>query len=106
MATISSYTTTKGQTRYRVRYRTPEHRQTDKRGFTTKRDAERFAASVEVAKMREAVKIAGDRAELEASGGVNLQTVRAIAETGVHRISIGSLTKDVAALDLSMRFMH
>lgn len=57
-------------------------------------------------RMREAVKIAGERAELEASGGVSLETVRAIAETGVHRISIGSLTKDVKALDLSMRFMH
>ena len=56
--------------------------------------------------MREAVKISGDRAELEASGGVNLQSVRAIAETGVQRISIGSLTKDVEALDLSMRFFH
>ncbi len=57
-------------------------------------------------RMREAVKVAGERAELEASGGVSLETVRAIAETGVHRISIGSLTKDVKALDLSMRFMH
>jgi nicotinate-nucleotide pyrophosphorylase (carboxylating) len=56
------------------------------------------------AQMREAVKLAGGRAELEASGGVNLQTVRAIAETGVDRISIGSLTKDIEALDLSMRF--
>jgi nicotinate-nucleotide pyrophosphorylase (carboxylating) len=55
--------------------------------------------------MREAVKIAGDRAELEASGGVRLATVRAIAETGVHRISIGSLTKDIEALDLSLRFV-
>jgi nicotinate-nucleotide pyrophosphorylase (carboxylating) len=54
--------------------------------------------------MREAVKVAGDRAELEASGGVSLKTVRAVAETGVHRISIGSLTKDVTALDLSLRF--
>ena len=57
-------------------------------------------------KMREAVRIAGERAELEASGGVNLDTVRAIAETGVHRISVGTLTKDIEALDLSMRFMH
>ena len=57
-------------------------------------------------RMREAVALAGDRAELEASGGVSLDTVRAIAETGVHRISIGSLTKDVQALDLSLRFMH
>jgi nicotinate-nucleotide pyrophosphorylase (carboxylating) len=56
--------------------------------------------------MREAVRVAGSRAQLEASGGVTLQTVRPIAETGVHRISVGSLTKDVQALDLSMRFMH
>jgi nicotinate-nucleotide pyrophosphorylase (carboxylating) len=55
--------------------------------------------------MREAVAIAGNRAELEASGGVSLASVRAIAETGVQRISIGSLTKDVEALDLSMRFI-
>ena len=60
----------------------------------------------DLAKMREAVKITGDRAELEASGGVNLKNVREIAETGVHRISVGSLTKDVEALDLSMRFTH
>lgn len=53
--------------------------------------------------MREAVRIAGGRAELEASGGVTLDTVRAIAETGVDRISIGSLTKDIDAVDLSMR---
>ena len=54
--------------------------------------------------MREAVKIAGDRAELEASGGITLENVRAVAETGVHRISIGSLTKDIKAVDFSMRF--
>ncbi len=54
--------------------------------------------------LREAVKLTNGRAELEASGGVNLQTVRAIAETGVDRISVGSLTKDIQALDLSMRF--
>jgi nicotinate-nucleotide pyrophosphorylase (carboxylating) len=54
--------------------------------------------------MRDAVRANHGRAELEASGGVNLQTVRAIAETGVDRISIGSLTKDVKAVDLSMRF--
>ena len=54
--------------------------------------------------MRAAVSLNAARAELEASGGVNLQTVRAIAETGVDRISIGGLTKDVQAIDLSMRF--
>ncbi|SIS22180.1 site-specific integrase [Williamsia sterculiae] len=51
MATISSYATRAGK-RYRVRYRTPEHRQTDKRGFRTKREAEAFAATVEVEKLR------------------------------------------------------
>lgn len=54
--------------------------------------------------MRAAVELAAGRAELEASGGINLDTVRAIAETGVDRISIGSLTKDIQAIDLSMRF--
>lgn len=54
--------------------------------------------------MRKAVEIAAGRAELEASGGITLENVRAIAETGVDRISIGSLTKDVSAVDLSMRF--
>lgn len=54
--------------------------------------------------MREAVAITAGRAVLEASGNVNLDTVRGIAETGVDRISIGALTKDVRALDLSMRF--
>jgi len=54
--------------------------------------------------MREAVKIAAGRAELEASGGITLDNVRAIAETGVDRISIGSLTKDIKAADFSMRF--
>jgi nicotinate-nucleotide pyrophosphorylase (carboxylating) len=60
----------------------------------------------DLAGMRKAVEVAGAQAELEASGGISLQTVRGVAETGVHRISVGSLTKDVQALDLSMRFMH
>jgi nicotinate-nucleotide pyrophosphorylase (carboxylating) len=54
--------------------------------------------------MRAAVSLNAGRAKLEASGGITLQTVRAVAETGVDRISIGSLTKDVQAVDLSMRF--
>ncbi|OWY37325.1 nicotinate-nucleotide diphosphorylase (carboxylating) [Xenophilus sp. AP218F] len=54
--------------------------------------------------MRRAVAMAGGQAELEASGGVDMSTVRAIAETGVDRISIGKLTKDIKAVDLSMRF--
>lgn len=51
MATVSKYQNASGKTLYRVRYRTPENRQTDKRGFKTKRDAESFAATVEVKKM-------------------------------------------------------
>jgi len=60
--------------------------------------------NMSIDQMREAVTITGDRAELEASGGITLDNVRAIAETGVHRISSGSLTKDVKAVDFSMRF--
>jgi nicotinate-nucleotide pyrophosphorylase (carboxylating) len=55
--------------------------------------------------MAEAVRINDGRALLEASGGINLQTVRAIAETGVDRISVGSLTKDVRATDYSLRIV-
>ena len=55
--------------------------------------------------MCDAVQFTARRAELEASGGINLKTVRVIAETGMDRISIGSLTKDVNAIDLSMRFI-
>lgn len=55
--------------------------------------------------MRDAVALSDGRALLEASGGVNMGTVRAIAETGVDRISIGSLTKDVQATDYSLRIV-
>jgi nicotinate-nucleotide pyrophosphorylase (carboxylating) len=53
--------------------------------------------------LREAVRITDQRASLEISGGVTLDSVRALAETGVDRISIGSLTKDIKAIDFSMR---
>jgi nicotinate-nucleotide pyrophosphorylase (carboxylating) len=53
--------------------------------------------------MREAVRITGGRVQLEASGGVTLETVRAVAETGVDRISVGALTHSVEALDISLR---
>jgi nicotinate-nucleotide pyrophosphorylase (carboxylating) len=55
--------------------------------------------------MREAVSLNLGRAVLEASGGVNAQTVQAIAQTGVDRISVGSLTKDIRATDYSLRVM-
>lgn len=59
--------------------------------------------NMSLAQMREAVELNAGRAKLEASGGVTLETVRTIAETGVDRISIGGLTKDVRAIDLSLR---
>ena len=59
--------------------------------------------NMDLAQMRQAVGLTAGRAELEASGGVSLETVRAIAETGVDRISIGGLTKNVHAVDLSLR---
>ena len=54
--------------------------------------------------LHEAVRLNAGRARLEASGGVNLETIRAIAVTGVDDISVGALTKDVRAIDFSMRF--
>ncbi|MDD1014361.1 carboxylating nicotinate-nucleotide diphosphorylase [Pseudomonas rubra] len=53
--------------------------------------------------MREAVRLNAGKAKLEASGGVTQSTLRVIAETGVDYISIGAMTKDVKAVDLSMR---
>ena len=52
--------------------------------------------------MREAVSLPQGRAELEASGGITLENVRAVAETGVDFISVGALTHSAPALDLSM----
>lgn len=54
--------------------------------------------------LRKAVALNQGRAVLEASGGITLQNVHQIAKTGVDRISVGSLTKDIKAVDLSMRF--
>ncbi|MFJ2988290.1 carboxylating nicotinate-nucleotide diphosphorylase [Collimonas sp. NPDC087041] len=56
--------------------------------------------------MRDAVDLNAGRALLEASGGINMDTLRAIAETGVDRISIGSLTKDIRATDYSLRIIE
>lgn len=53
--------------------------------------------------LRQAVRINQGRAQLEASGGITLENVRAIAETGVDRISVGGLTKNIDAVDLSLR---
>jgi len=53
-------------------------------------------------RMREAVQLTGGRVPLEASGGVSLESVAAIAATGVDYISVGALTHSAPVLDLSM----
>ena len=58
----------------------------------------------DLADLRAAVQHTGKRAELEASGGITIDSLRDVALTGVGRISIGSLTKDLQTIDLSMRF--
>jgi len=58
----------------------------------------------DIAGMRAAVTATRGRAKLEASGGITLATIRSIAETGVDFISTGDVTKNVKAVDLSMRF--
>lgn len=60
--------------------------------------------NMDLAMLKEAVRINAGRAVLEISGGVTLAGLRALADTGVDRISIGTLTKDVQAIDYSMRF--
>ena len=55
--------------------------------------------------MKEAVAFTKGRALLEASGGIDLDQIRAIAATGVDRISLGKLTKDIQAVDFSMRIL-
>jgi nicotinate-nucleotide pyrophosphorylase (carboxylating) len=60
--------------------------------------------NMDLATMRQAVELVDGRALLEASGGVRLETVRAIAETGVDLISVGALTHSAPALDISLEF--
>ena len=59
--------------------------------------------NMDIATLQDAVRLNAGRAILEISGGVTLTGLRALAETGVDRISIGTLTKDVQAIDFSMR---
>jgi len=58
--------------------------------------------NMDLAAMREAVAMIAGRALVEASGGVNLETVREIAETGVDIISVGALTHSCRSMDISM----
>ncbi|MCB1754705.1 MAG: carboxylating nicotinate-nucleotide diphosphorylase [Gammaproteobacteria bacterium] len=57
-----------------------------------------------LADLEKAVSIAGDKADLEASGNISLENIQAVARTGVDYISTGSITKHIYAIDLSMRF--
>ena len=58
--------------------------------------------NMSVDELRRAVELAGGRAELEASGGITLDGVRFVAETGVDYISVGALTHSAPALDVSL----
>jgi nicotinate-nucleotide pyrophosphorylase (carboxylating) len=60
--------------------------------------------NMDLGQLKEAVELVGDRAMTEASGGINIETVQAIAETGVKLISIGALTHSYRAVDISMLF--
>ena len=60
--------------------------------------------NMSLADLRAAVALVGGRAQTEASGGVNLQTVRAIAGTGVDFISVGALTHSARAVDIALDF--
>ena len=66
--------------------------------------AQEKARDLGLEEMAEAVRITDGRALLEASGGVNLDTVRAIAETGVDLISVGALTHSAGSMDISLDF--
>ena len=60
----------------------------------------------DISTLKAAVKLNAKRAILEASGGIDISNVREVALTGVDRISIGDLTKNISAIDLSMRFSN
>jgi nicotinate-nucleotide pyrophosphorylase (carboxylating) len=60
--------------------------------------------NMDLKQLRQAVKIVNGRAKTEASGGVNLKTVRAIAETGVDFISVGAITHSARAVDIGLDF--
>jgi nicotinate-nucleotide pyrophosphorylase (carboxylating) len=60
--------------------------------------------NMSTAQIRRAVALAAGRCSLEVSGGVTLERLRELAETGVDRISVGALIKDIRAIDFSMRF--
>lgn len=106
VATIAPYDTASGK-RYRVRYRTPDRRQTDRRGFRTKREAQAFAATVEVAKMRgEYVAPADGRVTVDAlvdrwlSGRGDLGASTGERYAGIIRTHVAPRWTDVAIGDV------
>ena len=61
--------------------------------------------NMSLSELRQAVKLVGTRAKTEASGGVTLKTVRAIAKTGVDFISVGAITHSARAIDVGLDFL-
>ena len=59
--------------------------------------------NMSIDEMKEAVELIGDKAIIEASGNVNMETIRSIAETGVDLISVGALTHSYKSFDISMK---
>jgi nicotinate-nucleotide pyrophosphorylase (carboxylating) len=97
----------------KMREKTPHTMKIEVETSTLEQVRECLSCSVDIimldnmnpAMMREAVKLAGGKAILEASGGINLDNVRQVAETGVDYISIGALTHSAPASDISMRLL-
>ena len=98
----------------RMREKIPHTMKIEVEASTMEQVRECLSSSVDIimldnmqpAMMREAVKLAGGRAVLEASGGINLDNVREVAETGIDYISVGALTHSAPARDISMRLKH
>ncbi|MDC8973981.1 tyrosine-type recombinase/integrase [Mycobacterium marinum] len=112
MATIEKYESSSGATRYRVRYRTPDHRQTTKRGFPTKRDAQAWADQLEVDKRRGVyVAPAAGRVKLGEYAQTWLDSKHKLKESTRARYQVvldTALAKyaDVALGDISRRFVR
>jgi len=90
----------KHRTKFKIEVETKNLKEVEK-ALTTKADII-MLDNFEVEEMNKAVKMINGKCKVEASGGVNLDTVKAIAETGVDYISVGALTHSVKALDISL----
>lgn len=90
----------KHRTKFKIEVETKNLKEVEE-ALTTKADII-MLDNFEIDDMKQAVKIINGKCKVEASGGVNLETVKAIAETGVDYISVGALTHSVKALDISL----